>query len=203
MNGWTIDTVNNFGIDTLGWAWTGSANPGPVIIAPNPAPNIESPTASNGAAFVNFELMRFGADGNNIPALPADYGEYVGHLVSPTIDMSDVSGPMNLNYFQLGRILNPADGFNDRCSVSFSADDGVTWSAPVNAYPNWEIRDVYNGEQTLLVPSDIGLQGSPTVKVRFTYSQDFYYWMIDDISIVERTEPVSYTHLTLPTICSV
>ncbi len=187
-NGWTIDTIFNDGVDSMSWRWTDTGNPGPVMINPNPAPNLMSPTASNGAMVFNFEYMRYGGDINNVPANPP-YGEFVGEIISPTIDMSDVSGPINISYYQVGRYLNAADGYDLQCSISFSPDDGATWSAPINAFPDWEIRDVYNGEQQLPIPSNLGLQGSPTVKMKFTYSQDFYYWMIDDITIIERTEP--------------
>ena len=186
LNGWTIDTIFNDGVDSMSWRWTDTGNPGPVFIAPNPAPNLMSPTASNGAMVFNFEYMRYGADGSNV-AQP--YGEYVGELISPTIDLSSATGPLNINFYQVGRILNTATSQPFQTQISFSNDDGMTWGAPIDANPNQNIRDVFNGQQTLRINGNNNVQGSSTVKVRFTYSQDFYYWMIDDITITDRTMP--------------
>ena len=183
LNGWTIDTIDNDGVDTLSWKWNPTSTTDGVRLG--------SPSASNGAMYVNFLDFRWGGDTGNVPDLqdPDTYGQYIGDLISPTIDFSDVSGPINLSFYQLGQLLNVADGNDFNCSISFSADDGATWSPQINALPDWPDRDVFNGLQTIPIPSDLGLQGSPTVKIKFTYAQDFWLWMVDDIQIVERTEP--------------
>lgn len=188
FNGWTEDTVSNTTTsDTLSWKWTDTGSVGPVMLQPIPAPNSTAPTAMNGAAYVNFEYWAFGADLANVPANPP-YGNLISHLISPPIDLTDVSGPMNLRFNQLAKLLNTAAGYPQSTNVSFSADGGVTWSADIGLNGDLEIRNVDNGVVTIPVPSNLGLQGSSQAHVRFTYANDFYYWMIDDIQLIERTE---------------
>ena len=186
LDGWTIDTISNSGIDTLGWGWTPDGNSGPLIFTDGMTVNSAS---GGGAAFVNFENQSYAADLANVPPDPIDYNEYFGHLVSPAIDLSDATGPLQLSFDQFGRYLNFATNANFRFSVSFSADDGVTWGGEVDAFEGTAQNVFADERQTVRIPMDIGLQGNESVRIRFTYGADFYFWIIDDITLEERNAP--------------
>jgi hypothetical protein len=184
LNGWTVETVlaDN---DSIEWIWSADGNVGAGALAgPNTA--ITSPTVDNGTAMLNYDYYMSGGVQANLPPFP--YPDYQGHLISPTIDLSNVSGPLSIEFASLLRRLNAVGG-TVFSSYSFSIDDGVTWSAEFDA--NEDIPTNQQSPQTIIrnfpIPSNLGLQGSSTVKVRFTYAGDFYYWVLDDIKISERT----------------
>ncbi|MFM9949986.1 MAG: T9SS type A sorting domain-containing protein, partial [Saprospiraceae bacterium] len=101
-----------------------------------------------------------------------------GELVSPVINLSNVDVPgVSLQFFQVVRNLN------SRFFVGYSTDGGDTWvETPINT--DLEI----NGpplNNILKIPLP-GLAGSPQARFKFRMEGDYYYWMIDDVRIVEQ-----------------
>jgi len=176
LNGWTEDTISTSS-DSLSWKWTDTGSVGPVLRPPNPAPIIASSSALNGAIYVNFSYWMYGSDFDNVPN-GGPYGELISHMISPSIDLSDVLTPLSLRFTQLAKILNTAPGYDAMTMVSFSPDGGITWSESIDLNPELPIRETANETLTIRIPTNIGLQGSSDVRIRFTYAGDFYYFMI-------------------------
>jgi len=152
LNGWTVNTVDNDGVDTLEWTFYSDGNSGP-LFGNADGSVIASPSGATGAVGVNFFSMRYGGEDANLPpGFP--YGQYIGDLVSPTIDLSTVTAPLSIQFFTDTRILNPADNSQPHTGVSFSIDDGVTWSAPLNASEGLVANDApINEMRTLNIPA--------------------------------------------------
>ncbi len=169
--------------DQIGWVGDGA------LIFPEAATN--SPTAANGAARMNADYFTSKGVRGNIPGQP--YPSYISELISPTIDLSEQKTGVLIEFHQMIRKLNeddsaPQDPFTlDRYinSISYSTDDGATWSAPINTSPDIPVGTFVAGRiDSFPLPNDI--LGSPTVKVKFTWAGDFYFWVIDDVKIVSR-----------------
>ena len=69
---------------------------------------------------------------------PPPYLALVSDLISPPIDLSNVTTPVNLQFDQAVRRLNPNGG--PFMFVSFSYDDGVTWQDTVDVNEDLEIQ---------------------------------------------------------------
>ncbi len=187
LNGWTVNTIDNDGVDTMEWTYYPTGVSGP-LFGNATGSTIASPSAANGAVGVNFFYMRYGGDQANLPA-SFPYGQYIGEIISPTMNLDTVTAPLSITFFSDTRILNEADNSQPHTGVAFSIDDGATWSATLNANEGMMANDAaFNGMRTVNIPSSLGLQGSSTVKVKFIYNQDFYYWTIDDIMVITRPE---------------
>lgn len=115
--------------------------------------------------------------------IPATYFDYQSDLISPSIDLSSTTAPVSVKFDQVSRKLNPNSG-NPHMYVSFSYDDGVTWADTVEI--NGEIAANDPARQTTdKVKLGDGAIGNSAVRVKFTYDMDFYYWIVDNIQIVE------------------
>ncbi|MEM7102009.1 MAG: T9SS type A sorting domain-containing protein [Bacteroidota bacterium] len=179
LNGWT--TVGLSGANDL-WTWSDNG----VTVGVFDALHINSLTPGNGAALYNADFLQTGGDPDNVPDGPP-FPKVTGELISPTIDLTG-SGEVLLRFHQAFRGLNGnnATGVNTERGAlfSFSLDDGTTWSTPENVNDNLNPNDGSpNGEIKLL--SLPGAAGISTLKVKFIFDGDFYYWLIDDVMIIE------------------
>lgn len=176
LQGWTSQIISG----DSNWVWNpnGDVTNG---LAAAPTDIIASPTASNGTAAFNGDF--YITQGVNNPGQPP-YPQFVVDLVSPSIDLSGVTGGVSVRYYQLVRHLNLAGGASFRTSVSYSFDDGVTWEDAIEANPTLAVNaSSVNDQVTIPIP---GAAGTSQFRVKFTYGQDFYFWVLDDIEIVER-----------------
>ena len=138
---------------------------------------IASPTACNGVAYFDSDFYDNGGDSGNLGGGPCTAGQE-GALISPTIDLSGVtSAGVSLEFFQAYR------EFNSSYFVGYSIDNGTNWTEiEVNAdavVNSAHINDV----QRIPLP---GVVGSSQVKIRFRWAANYYYWMIDDVRLVEQ-----------------
>lgn len=169
--------------DQIGWFGSGALLP--------PTATAQSSTAANGAVVMNpdFYTSR-GVFENLPPTLP--YPQYFSELISPTIDLSGASSGLELSFYQTVRILNPGDnapftptGRRLVASVAYSTDDGANWSSPLEVNFELAFNDQFEeGVTTVPIPNDV--LGQNDVKLRFTFSGAFYYWVLDDLQLVER-----------------
>ena len=119
----------------------------------------------------------------NSDSIPPTYTDYVGELISPTLDLSATTAPVSVKFDQVSRKLNP-NSANPHMYVSFSYDDGVTWADTTEI--NFQIAANDPARQTTdKVKLGDAAIGNSTVRVRFTYDMDFYYWIVDNVQIVE------------------
>ncbi|MEL7119069.1 MAG: T9SS type A sorting domain-containing protein [Bacteroidota bacterium] len=166
----------------LGWA--GKA----ALVGNNVVMN--SATGNTGTAEINGDwLMSKGVRANLPPTLP--YPEFISELISPSIDLSNQTTPLQLTFTQQLAVLNPADdaprdASNDPLltSVSWSADGGQTWSVPESTSDFLPLGTIFNFSDTIPLGSEI--LGQSDVKIKVTYAGDFYYLTVDDIAITQR-----------------
>lgn len=171
---WT--TQHSFCASPLGnsdWHWDaeGSVVQGGLILED---PTINSPTVANGAM-----VFLYDTDVDN-------QRWYHSELISPVIDLSSTNKKMYLRFYELVASLN-ACGVNAPATyVEISTDGGVHWQYRIDANPTLGQQEIYNGERLLLLPMDI--VGESNVKIKFVFSGDYFFWVVDDVVILERPD---------------
>lgn len=192
-NGWVATPVAP--LDSSFWDWsdnkwqwsaTGDVSDG-AFFNTAVAPTIQSPTVANGSMVFNADYYTTQGDNTNYPPSGPPYVEFVCHLTSPNIDLSAVTAPVSLEFNQFLRFLNVSSGApgSFRASVTWSTDNGTTWAAPVDAGLGQNVNQYGANDAVKNIPIP-GVQGSANFMVRFTWSSDFYFWVLDDIKILER-----------------
>lgn len=176
LEDWEISTEFN----DIPWDWHPSGNLGEGVFS-NASHYLHSPTAYNGVAILDYDLLVTSGDPGNIPNFP--YPLVKAELISPTLDLSNINVKLDLEFYQVIRRLN-AVGNNAFSSVSVSIDNGDTWQDPLNVNPFLFVDAPPLNNKIYLPLSDI--EGEAEVKIKFTYYGDFYYWAIDDIVLIER-----------------
>ncbi len=166
------------------WQWraTGEADSALVNGEMRPAlfwgtlPAIASPTVANGVAMYNSDVYDNG--GVDIAAGPFP-GVQAGSLTSPSVDCSEFAA-VALKFNQFAR----ANANTVSTLLEVSNDGGSTWT-------NFDINaDVISNDLTpvddIIVLDISEVAGSqPDVKVRFTWNGRYYYWLIDDVQLIE------------------
>ncbi|MFN7116339.1 MAG: PA domain-containing protein [Saprospiraceae bacterium] len=179
LNGWT--SINNDCFGTSGqdtfktWKWVarGAASRGAFG-----GTTITSPTLCNGAAAFESDFYDNGGNTANQGGGPCPQPQY-GELLSPNIDVSQSNAAgFSLKFYQTTR------QFQSGYYVSWSIDGGATWldtteinqDLVVNASPFSEV---------IRVPL-LGTAGADSLRVKFMYDANYYYWIIDDVKIIEQ-----------------
>ncbi len=166
MNGWMQQVTGDSGT----WAYKANASSNGSFRSGT----ISSPTAFNGA-------MVFDADSTNTPGGVAPpgppYPVLEGELISPTINLSTATAT-SVKFFQSYAPLN------GNAFLAWSIDDGASWSPNIEISENLEPNALspIPDEQRIFIPQ---LAGEPLVRIKFIFNGDFYYWIVDDIQIIE------------------
>jgi hypothetical protein len=138
---------------------------------------IQSPTACNGAAYFQSDSLDNGGVQGNFGNGPCAAPQYAS-LVSPTIDLSTLPAgtKVSLEFYQTLR------QYQSKYYVAWSSDNGATWdSVQINS----EIDvNASMASQVRRVPLK-GLELTDQVKVRFTMDANYYWWAVDDVTIVK------------------
>ncbi len=146
------------------------------------AARIASPSGATGAMIFNSDYLD--TNGNSTPAgrnsgkAPAVHS---GVLTSPTIDATTFPSAA-LSFHQYYR------NFQSKTYIEVSTDNGVSW--PTRIQLNSEIaNNAATPNTTTLVTRkliDITeiIKGQATVKIRFLFEGDLYFWLIDDVTII-------------------
>lgn len=139
---------------------------------------ISSPTSCNGAiAFESDFYDNNGTQGNfgGGPCAAPQFGE----LISPNIDVSasDAEG-FSLKFYQTTR------QFDSGYFVSWSIDGGATWIDTVAI--NTELETNADPTNNVVRVALQGTGGADSLRVKFIYDANYYYWIIDDVQIIEQ-----------------
>jgi len=168
LNGWTTSgaTTPN---DAWTWDATGTAAPGWYA---NNYRFIVSPTATSGAMVYDADFKTSGGT-----SAPASGVTHEGELISPVINCSSVSG-VTLEFYQYYRNLN------GDCWMAYSTDGGITWEPEVSIYDeSFGSRYLNQCNKTRIYLPNAA--GSSAVQIRFRFQGDLYYWVIDDVRLLE------------------
>lgn len=181
LGDWESNTISCGGApnDTfLVWQWKPFGNTEGSSCGDN---TIISPSVCNGA-------MVFASDAySNVPG--ADCGDagngpcpttQIGELISPPIDLSSsTAAGVSLRFYQLTR------QFQSTHFVGWSLDGGMTWDS-VLINDEIAVNEGQDLNPSVIKVPLVGAVGQPDVRVKFRYEADFYYWIIDDVQIVEQ-----------------
>jgi Secretion system C-terminal sorting domain len=136
-----------------------------------------SPSHCNGAMVFNSDAYDSGGGPCGTPNGECQAPQ-TGELISPTIDISNfnVAG-ISVKFFQTTR------QFQSAYFISYSNDDGSTWiDVEINdeLAVNSGTADEY--KRVFLPGADLN---SSTFKIKFRYEANYYYWIVDDVQIIE------------------
>lgn len=182
--GWVsvgISSDNPARKDSSQWVWSRNAvSRGAYVGAGRP---LASPSVANGAALFDSDFLdnkgTAGAFGTGSSPSP-----HRGELISPAINTVGFTD-MVLEFHQLYR------AFDSECSVQYSSDNGTTWSkqfflnddvAANTSTPNPFFVTNTDSTKKRIVLS--GSQGSATFKIKFVFDGDYYFWVVDDVKLI-------------------
>ena len=153
--------VNGMAVNALFWGMLGA---------------IESPSVSNGCAMYNSDIYDGGGTGVGQGMFP---GTHSGTLTSPSIDCSGYEF-VSLKMNQYAR----ANASAVSTVFEVSTDGGATWNDfPIN--PNVVGNGSTPRNNVLLVDISEVAGNQPDVKLRFTWRGRYYFWLIDDVQLIE------------------
>ncbi len=149
----------------------------------NPANVITGPTGSTGFVIFDSDFLDNGGIpgnfGNGIAA-----GPHFATLTTPVINLA-ANPQLFLNFTQYYRRFSGPGGSQavPASYIDFSTDGGVTWTNAVTLNSGVSVngQTAANDAQSINVSSFIG--GSATARFRFRFEGNYYFWMLDDISL--------------------
>lgn len=177
LNDWTVTSVNCSGQASDGavWQWNipGSALTGAFATGQS---NL-SPSRCNGAMVFNSDFLDNAGNSSALGSGPCPAPQEA-HLTSPIIDISafDVPGVVVQFHQNLRQ-------YQSEYYVGYSTDGGATWT------------DVQINEEHPLNSSHInefkrvslpGVVGASELRLRFRIVGNYYYWVIDDVQLVQQ-----------------
>lgn len=179
LNGWTVNSISCGGVPTSYqlWQWspTGDISDQGAYVAGGGL--IVSPTMCSGAAYFDSDYYDNGGVPGNFGNGPCAASQ-VGELISPPIDISqyDVAG-VSLVFFQALR------QYQSSYIIGWSTDGGVTWDS---TFINTDVPlNSPHINELVRVPLP-GAAGASDLRIKFRCEGNYYYWMIDDVFIVEQ-----------------
>ncbi|MBI5916400.1 MAG: T9SS type A sorting domain-containing protein [Bacteroidetes bacterium] len=175
LNNWTVNAVSD--PDAL-WVWDAQGDGAGGAYWGNRMP-IQSPSVANGAALFNSDFYdNAGIAGNfglGVAAAPQ-----LAELVSPVIDLT-ANPIISLKFNQYYR------NFQSTPSVAWSNDGGTTWSDPILVNEDVAINTETARNDVQIIPL-LGAGGTANFRFKFVFDANYYYWIIDDVSIIERPD---------------
>ncbi|MDX1943042.1 MAG: PA domain-containing protein [Saprospiraceae bacterium] len=174
FNGWTaINSSCGNGANVQTWNWNAAAS----VRGSCGSASMLSLTSCNGAAIFESDFLATGNTTTCGTGSGTCSARQFGELLSPVIDLSSSNAEgFVLKFNQLTR------QFQSNYFVAWTTDGGTTWdTARVNqdVEPNGPVIN-----NTVRVPL-IGTGGALTLRLKFIYDANFYYWAIDDVRIAE------------------
>lgn len=178
LNDWTVNAVSPN--ENALWVWSedGFAGQGAYIGTRGP---ITSPSVNNGAMVFDSDFYdnagEAGNFGNGLAASPQ-----VGELVSPVFSTEGFDN-VSITWHQYMR------QFTSTFEIQVTTDGGATWTSyalsennnvPVNA-------ETSTNSTRILDISDVAAN-SAEVQFKFVYNADYYFWVIDDVAVIETPD---------------
>ncbi len=193
-SGNTVITLTNKNVCAGLWYYSSD---GSFATRLGPSRTVLSPaTADNGIVFLNAVMQTWLEDDANLNVPASEYPEYAASLISPDIDISGATRALELEFNQTILFLNISDGaaavpISETVSIpvftalEISTDGGANWLAPIDLNETKDPGDWWMRPEVIPLPTDL-IGAATSIKLRFTFGSDFYFWGLDDIRIVER-----------------
>ncbi len=188
LNGWTVvdytrcraaaDATTRF---TL-WQWTerGTARRGAFV---GGGGFLNSPTACNGAVAFDSDFYDNGGVSGNFGNGPCAAPQ-AGAIISPSIAISSFGevGSVKVRFNQALR------QFDSEYFVGWSIDGGITWDS-IQINQDFPVNSNHiNEDNVVVLPPSILTADS--LRIKFTLNADYYYWIIDDVQIVQGPDKI-------------
>lgn len=179
INDWTIENIScgngTVGFDLWRWADNGDISTQGAFVAGGGL--LSSPSACNGGMYFDSDFYDNNGNGDNQGGGDCTAVQE-GTLISPQIDISGfpVAG-VSLVYYEAFRHNG------NQYFVGWSTDGGNTWEEiEVNADAEPNGGHLHEIERIPLP----GAAGASDLRIRFRMLGNYYYWMIDDVLIIEQ-----------------
>lgn len=184
LNNWTavslFDGNNTTGGNAL-WVYSADGSSQGAYYNPATSVGLTSPSAANGAALFDSDFMDNGGNagqfGSGVSPSP-----HSGALVSPTIDLTGTTQAL-VRFNSYYRRFTPTSVF-----VGVTTDGGATWT-DFDAIESVPAVNAAAANTTQYVDISDALTGAASlanVQIRFLFDGDYYFWTVDDVSIVEK-----------------
>ena len=176
LNGWEINNIScaNGQTEFDLWQWTATGG----VTGAFGSGTIVSRTACNGAMGFNSDFYDNNGSQAGAGTGPCTANQE-GELISPTIDLSTTTvAGVTLEFRQLTR------QFQSQYFVGYSVDNGANWTE-IEINTEIEVNNDPALISTVRLPLP-GVVGSSQVKIKFRYAANYYYWVIDDVRLIEQ-----------------
>ena len=116
--------------------------------------------------------------------IPPPFPSYEAELISPIIDLSDVQNEVNLRFEQMAMFAGSLpSNYPFITTISQSIDGGNTWLDTILINESIRFNELHESVEEI---SMCGLAGQSNVRLRFTFAGDLYFWVIDDVVLIEK-----------------
>lgn len=189
FNDWTTEGISCNGTPSENalWAYTTSNFPfyyfGGSIGTLDVLETINSRTSCDGSVIFDSGLLNFGPNGDD-GVCP--WMEHEGALISPVIDLSEFNANgISVLFNQSMQRFSGGQHFLD-----YSIDGGVNWTeieinnekTALTTGSTDPYDGYYNEEYRVRLP---GAQNASALQIRFRFKGGAYWWIIDDVRIIE------------------
>ena len=177
LNDWTTIGVSSLNADSAAntlWTWTsdGALSNGSFWGTRSP---ISSLTPGNGAAGFNSDFLDNKGDGIDSLGTGASPSPHRGELISPVIDASG-HNTVYLRFYQYHRNFDAStivEVTNGTDSTTYLINDDVA-------------RGASNTDDIVLLDISEIAANESNVRVKFIFDGDYYFWIVDDVALVEK-----------------
>ncbi len=145
---------------------------------------VQSATAANGFVIFDSDFLDnagiAGNFGNGIGAAP-----HLANLTTPSINLTGYT-EVDIQFTQYyRRFAGPTGQGVPATYLDFSTNGGTTWPYSVTLNAGIAVNSATPTADVVAVPLPVGVANQSNVKIRFRFEGDYYFWMIDDIQLIE------------------
>lgn len=169
--------------DSAQWFWSRTGKSRGAYVGAARA--IASPTLANGTAIFDSDYLDNRGVANGFGTGPAP-SPHKSELISPTMNVAGYTD-LIVEFNQLYR------AFDSKCYIQYSTDDGATWSKEF--FVNGEIAANASTPNPVIATNTdstkksiilFGSTGTNKFKVKFVFDGDYYYWILDDVKLINN-----------------
>lgn len=164
---------------TVNTVWTHTADGRSKGAYSDQAGSINSPSKSDGAVIFDSDFLdNGGVEGNE--GLGSSPSPHSGALISPVINCSSAA-TVTVSFYQYYQ------NYLSSCSLEVSTDDGANWTSySINSNIKPGTGTLRGNRQVIDITNSAANKSK--VIIRFVFSGDYYFWMIDDVALYTLPE---------------
>ena len=182
LNDWTTNAISSLDPDSTAnavWVWDadGAADNGAYWGA---GTALESPSIANGVALFNSDFLdNAGTQGNfGGGAAPSPQ---ISELISPVFDCT-ANESVVISFYQNFR------NFDASASIDVSTDGGASFTSYPISDETFTNDNITFAESFYRLNITDQAAGMDSVQFKFVWNGDYYYWMVDDVYVIEQPD---------------